>query len=93
MAKKSYTQNLTEINVKLGKLETIAGYQENHMSNMDGHLNRLNERTAANEVGNTRVEGKADSNRSLILKVLLPTCIGVILTVITVGLQLTIGIF
>ena len=48
--KRSYTQNLTEINMKLGKLETIAGYQENHMKNIDSHLEVQNNRIGKTEV-------------------------------------------
>ena len=48
-AKKSYTEVLIEIESRLSSLTTISSYQENHLGNIDGHLNTLNERTDKNE--------------------------------------------
>jgi len=49
MAKKSYTENLIDIKTELIELKTISTYQENHLRNIDNHLNTLNERTDKNE--------------------------------------------
>jgi hypothetical protein len=62
---KSYTENLVEIHQKLSSLETISTYQENHLSNIDQHLNKLNERTIKNE----RQTAKNTSNIGWICKI------------------------
>lgn len=54
--KRTYTQNLMDINSKLGKLETIAGYQENHLQNIDSHLETQNNRIGRNENRLTALE-------------------------------------
>lgn len=41
--KRTYTQNLAEI-------KTILSYQENHLGNIDSHLDKLNDRTNSNEI-------------------------------------------
>lgn len=52
----NYTKNLVEIHQKLSSLETISQYQENHLSNIDKHLNKLNERTEKTETRITVLE-------------------------------------
>lgn len=47
--KKSYTQVLIEVKEELSELKTITSYQENHLRNIDQHLNTQNERISANE--------------------------------------------
>lgn len=47
--RKNYTENLIKVYSKLSSLETISQYQENHLSNIDQHLNKLNDRTNKNE--------------------------------------------
>lgn len=49
--KHTYTQNLAEIKLELRELKTISSYQENHLGNIDSHLDKLNDRTKANEIG------------------------------------------
>lgn len=55
--KKTYTRALIEVMSELGELKagisevkTISGYQENHLGNIDKHLNKLNERVGISEV-------------------------------------------
>lgn len=47
--KKSYTDVLVGVLTELSELKTISSYQENHLGNIDQHLNTLNERTAKSE--------------------------------------------
>ena len=48
--KRTYTNVLIEIEGRLRSIETINTYQENHLANIDKHLNKLNERTSDCEV-------------------------------------------
>ena len=48
--KRTYTNVLIEIEGRLSSIETITQYQENHLGNIDKHLNKLNERTGDCEV-------------------------------------------
>ena len=52
--RQSYTEVLTDIKVELSSLRTISEYQENHLGNIDSHLNLLNERTGKTERGTDR---------------------------------------
>ena len=52
--KRTYTNVLIEIEGRLRSIETINTYQENHLANIDKHLNKLNERTGDCEVATAK---------------------------------------
>ena len=81
---KSYTETVVEIHQKLSSLETISQYQENHLSNIDQHLNKLNERTDKNETANALNEEKINSNRKVIWYIGVP----ILLCLITATVKL-----
>lgn len=63
--KKTYTSVLIEIEGRLSSIETTTKHQENHLGNIDQHLNRLNERT-----GDCEVQTAKNSTRiSLVYKI------------------------
>lgn len=83
-AKKSYTENLIEIMTELSELKTINIYQENHLKNIDQHLNGLNDRTNKSEV-------KIARNSEGISR--LYWIIGGLCSVIAVGTPIVLAIF
>ncbi|GAG58970.1 unnamed protein product, partial [marine sediment metagenome] len=50
----TYTNVLIEIEGRLGRIETRGEYQDNHLANIDQHLNKLNERTGDCEVATAK---------------------------------------
>ena len=80
MAKKSYTDVLIDIEVKLSTLATISTFQENHLKNIDQHLNTLNERTSKNETAIAENRANTFANKDVFYKLGVPICIAAVMS-------------
>ena len=74
------------------RLETQAEYTNNHLQNIDSHLNKLNERTDKNEKAIAIVDEKSKGNKDWIFRLGIPTCGSIVLAVIIFILK-TVGVF
>ena len=80
MARKSYTENLIEIKTELIELKTISIFQENHLKNIDQHLNTLNERTSKNETAIAENRANTFANKDVFYKLGVPICIAAVMS-------------
>ena len=61
----------------LAGVETSLTFINNHLGNIDQHLNKLNDRTTHNEIDIATNKADTGNNRGLIYKMGIPVCIAI----------------